>query len=410
MGIFSKFERRVEDGVEGAASRLEKSALTPVQITKKAEKEMKREKMAAEGKVIAPTLFTVLVSVEDDKRLFGYYPTLAGEVETYLIASANENGYAMDGRPLVRFIADPDLKRGKFDVIAELVAAPTVARLREDENKRYGLSTAPANKPAGINNPKNSAHKSVFNGGQNVVSVANDLQPNVNVAPQPVSVAKSVVPQSGIPQVIEPVKQNTPEPANTELAPELQPINVEPDINHMQYPVNQVRDANRFSNEQANVAPTGVSNDSVAELSAPSPVNVDAPVSAQPSVLSAESMQAPVQEKTSVMQGTITSVPQPKVAGVGDVYLYDEGNDAAYKLTGLPQKIGRESKNDIVVSDINASRVHAEIHMEPNGTWVISDLNSTNGLYVNGRRVKCAPLQDADIVLIGTTRLEFQLL
>lgn len=410
MGIFSKFERRVEDGVEGAASRLEKSALTPVQITKKAEKEMKREKMAAEGKVIAPTLFTVLVSVEDDKRLFGYYPTLAGEVETYLIASANESGYAMDGRPLVRFIADPDLKRGKFDVIAELVAAPTVARLREDENKRYGLSVGSSNKPAGINNPKNNPSSNAFQSAQTSVPVANVSHPNLNVAPQSAPVAKSGISQSGIPQVVEPVKQNAPEPENAEHAPELQRVSAEPDINHMQYPVNQVRDANRFSNEQLNVASTGAPNEGVDEFFAPTPVNVDAVADPQASVPSAESMQAPHQEKTSVMQGTVTPVPQPKVTGVGDVYLYDEGNDAAYKLTGLPQKIGRESKNDIVVSDINASRVHAEIHMEPNGTWVISDLNSTNGLYVNGRRVKCAPLQDADIVLIGTTRLEFQLL
>lgn len=396
MGIFSKFERRVEDGVEGAASRLEKSALTPVQITKKAEKEMKREKMAAEGKVIAPTLFTVLVSVEDDKRLFGYYPTLAGEVETYLIASANESGYAMDGRPLVRFIADPDLKRGKFDVIAELVAAPTVARLREDENKRYGLSTQSSNKPAPVNNPKSNA----MQGHVVTPSVVNVPQPNVGVQPS-------------IPQVVEPVAQEIPAPQNAGIAPELQPINPNPDINHMQYPVNQARNINLFSNEAANVSQEPVVEN--VQPNVPEQIPASEPeFSVQPATqmpaLNASNFEVPIQDKTNVMQGTVVPVSQPKVTGVGDVYLYDEGNDAAYKLTGLPQKIGRESKNDIVVSDINASRVHAEIHMENNGTWVISDLNSTNGLYVNGRRVKCAPLQDADIVLIGTTRLEFQLL
>lgn len=396
MGIFSKFERRVEDGVEGAASRLEKSALTPVQITKKAEKEMKREKMAAEGKVIAPTLFTVLVSVEDDKRLFGYYPTLAGEVETYLIASANESGYAMDGRPLVRFIADPDLKRGKFDVIAELVAAPTVARLREDENKRYGLSTQSSNKPAPVNNPKSNA----MQGHAVAPSVVNVPQSNVGVQPS-------------IPQVVEPVAQEIPAPQNAGIAPELQPINPNPDINHMQYPVNQARDINRFSNDTANVTQEPeVEN---VQSNVPEQIPVSEPEFSVPPAMQISDQNAPnigvsTQDKTNVMQGTVVPVSQPKVTGVGDVYLYDEGNDAAYKLTGLPQKIGRESKNDIVVSDINASRVHAEIHMENNGTWVISDLNSTNGLYVNGRRVKCAPLQDADIVLIGTTRLEFQLL
>lgn len=410
MGIFSKFERRVEDGVEGAASRLEKSALTPVQITKKAEKEMKREKMAAEGKVIAPTLFTVLVSVEDDKRLFGYYPTLAGEVETYLIASANESGYAMDGRPLVRFIADPDLKRGKFDVIAELVAAPTVARLREDENKRYGLSTQSSNKPAPVNNPKSNA----MQGHIVVPGVVNVSQSNVGVAPiQDSPNPANVGVQPSIPQVVEPVAQEIPVPQNAGIAPELQPINPNPDINHMQYPVNQARDINRFSNEVANVSQEPVVENvqpNIADQIPASEPEFSVPPASQISDQNAPNIGVSTQDKTNIMQGTVVPVSQPKVTGVGDVYLYDEGNDAAYKLTGLPQKIGRESKNDIVVSDINASRVHAEIHMENNGTWVISDLNSTNGLYVNGRRVKCAPLQDADIVLIGTTRLEFQLL
>ena len=102
-------------------------------------------------------------------------------------------------------------------------------------------------------------------------------------------------------------------------------------------------------------------------------------------------------------------IPQVNPASpVENVFFYDEENDIAYSLTGAPEKIGRESTNEIVVSDINASRTHAEIHMEPNGSWIISDLGSTNGLYVNGRRVNAAQLRDADVVLIGTTRLEFQ--
>ena len=101
MGIFSKFERRVEDGVEGAASAFEKSALTPVQITKKAEKQMRREKVVGAGRQIAPTLYTCLVSPQDDARLFGYYPTLAGEVETYLQAKADDYGFSLDCKPLV---------------------------------------------------------------------------------------------------------------------------------------------------------------------------------------------------------------------------------------------------------------------------------------------------------------------
>ena len=143
MGIFSKFEDRMEDTVEGAASRMSKAPISPVQIAKKAEKQMRRETMVGAGKQYAPTLYTVLVNPDDDERLFGYYPTLAGETETYLSAKAAQEGLVMDGNPLVRFIVDDGLRHGKFDVIAELVAAPIIAQLREEEMERYGISQRP---------------------------------------------------------------------------------------------------------------------------------------------------------------------------------------------------------------------------------------------------------------------------
>ncbi|MEF2656395.1 MAG: DUF3662 and FHA domain-containing protein [Eggerthellaceae bacterium] len=139
MGLFSKFERRVEDGFDEMGDKFFDAPISPVQIAKKAEKQMRREKMVGAGKEFAPTLYTVLVNPEDDERLFGYYPTLAGETETYLRGKAQELGLAMDGAPLVRFIIDDELKRGKFDVVAELVSAPIVSRLRAEEMQRYGL-------------------------------------------------------------------------------------------------------------------------------------------------------------------------------------------------------------------------------------------------------------------------------
>ncbi len=144
MGFLSKFEGKMEDTLEGAADHMVKSPISPVQIAKKAEKKMRREKMVGAGKQYAPTLYTVLVNADDDERLFGYYPTLAGETETYLAAKAAEEGLVMDGQPLVRFIVDEGLRHGKFDVIAEAVAAPLIAQLRQEEMERYGLAGAPS--------------------------------------------------------------------------------------------------------------------------------------------------------------------------------------------------------------------------------------------------------------------------
>ena len=45
MGFFSKFEGKMEDTFEGAAGKMQKSPISPVQIMKKAEKQMRREKV-----------------------------------------------------------------------------------------------------------------------------------------------------------------------------------------------------------------------------------------------------------------------------------------------------------------------------------------------------------------------------
>ena len=147
MGFLSRFEGKMEDTFEGAADRMANAPISPVQIAKKAEKQMRREKMVGAGKQYAPTLYTVLVNPDDDQRLFGYYPTLAGETETYLAAKAADEGLVMDGQPLVRFIVDDGLKHGKFDVIAEPVAAPIIAQLRAEEMQRYGIGGGQAGLP-----------------------------------------------------------------------------------------------------------------------------------------------------------------------------------------------------------------------------------------------------------------------
>ena len=57
-------------------------------------------------------------------------------------------------------------------------------------------------------------------------------------------------------------------------------------------------------------------------------------------------------------------------------------------------------------SSPNVSRHHAEIRQEGATYWVV-DLESTNGVEVNGRRVKRAKLEDADRMTMGSTELVF---
>ena len=139
MGLMSRMEDGMENVFEGGAQAVFKASLNPVQITKRAVKEMNRNKLVGSGRQYAPTLYNVLVSETDDQKLGGYYPTLAREIETVLVGKAQEHGLEMDGAPLVRFIVDDTLKKGKFDIIAESVAAPIVKKLRQEEMLRYGM-------------------------------------------------------------------------------------------------------------------------------------------------------------------------------------------------------------------------------------------------------------------------------
>jgi pSer/pThr/pTyr-binding forkhead associated (FHA) protein len=69
--------------------------------------------------------------------------------------------------------------------------------------------------------------------------------------------------------------------------------------------------------------------------------------------------------------------------------------------------LGRSKRCDIVLPDPNVSRQHAEIRLEGDG-HVLVDLDSTNGVKINGREVKRAVLADGDRIELGSTELRFE--
>ncbi len=68
-----------------------------------------------------------------------------------------------------------------------------------------------------------------------------------------------------------------------------------------------------------------------------------------------------------------------------------------------PFRIGRDEKMDLQVFDVRISRYHAKIEHQ-RGEYIITDLNSTNGVFVNGGQIaEPTALQQGDIVEIGNT-------
>lgn len=75
-------------------------------------------------------------------------------------------------------------------------------------------------------------------------------------------------------------------------------------------------------------------------------------------------------------------------------------------LTENPLTIGRKAGNDIIIDNQAISGFHARIVREDQ-TYVIEDLNSLNGTFLNGQKVSKYALKNGDIILIGNHTIEF---
>src|SRR4051812_39029200 len=83
------------------------------------------------------------------------------------------------------------------------------------------------------------------------------------------------------------------------------------------------------------------------------------------------------------------------------------GRQRVMQFDGDEINIGRVDANDLVLPRRNISRHHTRITVE-DGHLCIADMNSTNGTFVNGKRINGPQvLVDSDLVTIGDFRLEF---
>jgi pSer/pThr/pTyr-binding forkhead associated (FHA) protein len=80
-----------------------------------------------------------------------------------------------------------------------------------------------------------------------------------------------------------------------------------------------------------------------------------------------------------------------------------DGAEKSYRLqTHRPFTVGRDPGNDIILRDPKVSRHHAEIVFE-RGFFVLHDLASANGTFVNGKRIRVAPLTHGAKLRLGNS-------
>jgi hypothetical protein len=134
MGIFARFEKKVEGAVSGAFARAFKGDVQPVEIAARLQRELDAEaKLLSRDKRLVPNEFIVRLSQHDHDKLTPYATTLNAELATALRNHARETGYVFNGPVKVVFELDSSLPTGRFTVDSEAVAGITPRSGRASE-------------------------------------------------------------------------------------------------------------------------------------------------------------------------------------------------------------------------------------------------------------------------------------
>ena len=102
--------------------------------------------------------------------------------------------------------------------------------------------------------------------------------------------------------------------------------------------------------------------------------------------------------------------PHPRAPAPVAAYLIvhrEGGPPMRFDLGGSLISIGRGAENDLILDDVQVSRHHCQLKLQQ-GAYSLTDMESTNGSYVNGQRISEIALGPGDIIELGGTRIEFQ--
>ena len=123
MGIFGRFEKKVEGAVNGAFARAFKGDVQPVEIAARLQRELDAEaKLLSRDKRLVPNEFVVGLSPHDHDKLAPYSKTLTSELAGELRHHAAEMGYVFNGPIRIHFQLEPSLPTGRFTLASEAVA------------------------------------------------------------------------------------------------------------------------------------------------------------------------------------------------------------------------------------------------------------------------------------------------
>ena len=82
-----------------------------------------------------------------------------------------------------------------------------------------------------------------------------------------------------------------------------------------------------------------------------------------------------------------------------------------FKPGGRRLNVGRVADNDLSLNDTSVSKIHATLMLNSEGTLLVADTGSTNGTFINGRRIsygEARQIEDGDVVGFGDVEVRFK--
>lgn len=122
------------------------------------------------------------------------------------------------------------------------------------------------------------------------------------------------------------------------------------------------------------------------------------------------------EERRAAKSGVVIPTAAPPMPDVRVVARITQQNGTrevplVFKPGGRRLNVGRASDNELTLNDASVSKIHAALLMTAEGSLLVADTGSTNGTYINGRRIaygESRVIEDGDVIGFGDVEVRFR--
>ncbi len=349
-GPLAAIERFFERLLERPAARLFQARLEPIHLQRQLERTMEAERRLGARRTYVPSNYRVMLNPTDMTVFEGFRDSLAADLAEALHGHARSRAYTLTARPTVEIVASADIPAGDVIVVAQAVSPP---------RDRRGAIDRVTQRP-----PRDNAAPAAAAGTAEHASATVDDRPAT--ADERRAAADERQATADERQATADERQATADERQA-TADERQATADEAPATPPRPPATPPPVPETADEARAPAAPT-----EAGRASGP---------------------------RTSVYAAPQTSLPNAVLA------VRVAGQPVSrVRMSSGNLRVGRSLDNDIVLADDRVSRHHGQFSVRF-GTLVYSDLNSTNGSYLNGTRVTEIALGPGDVLQLGGSTL-----